>query len=561
MRTMHLTPIGRALYLAGLAGLLLPVPAAIAAQAPDAGRTLQETTPALESPRVSPGISIESPSPAEMLPGGASVTLQSVVFGGNSLYDETVLKAVLGDVAGKSYDLAGLKGLANQITTHYRANGYPFARAYIPAQPLTDGNLRIEVVEGRYGKIEARGDATFKPHAERFLSHLQPGQVIESTALERATLILDDQPGIKVVPIIRPGQQVGTGDLDVNVERDGHAGGEIGLDNAGNRYAGRNRLRASMHIDSPFMLGDQISASGLYTEGGMWNGNVAYALPLGSDGLRANIGYAQTYYELGKEFTNLNAYGNAKVASMGLSYPVIRSQKANVMLSATYQHKALQDTQGAANTRNDKRSESLPLALQFDLRDGLGWGGITYGAFSWTHGNLNLDSVLKAADQLTANTAGNFDKLNLDLARLQALPASFTLYGRVSAQWAGGNLDSSEGFGLGGSSGVRAYPSGEAYGDEGWLTQIELRYTSTMANSASLSPYAFYDSGRVRINHNPWTAGANHRSIGGAGLGVRADYRQFIADAGVAWRSHGGVPQSDSKNENPVILVSAGYRF
>jgi len=38
------------------------------------------------------------------------------------------------------------------------------------------------------------------------------------------------------------------------------------------------------------------------------------------------------------------------------------------------------------------------------------------------------------------------------------------VYGRVSAQWASKNLDSSQKFGLGGPNGVRAYPSGEGYG-------------------------------------------------------------------------------------------------
>lgn len=551
----------RNIHIAGLVTLLLAGSVAFAANPPDAGRTLQENAPTLEAPRASPEINIEAPAPGEALPGGASATLQTVSFSGNTLYDEAALLAVLGDISGKSYDLAGLKGLANQITAHYRVNGYPFARAFIPPQPMADGSLQITVVEGRYGKVQTTGDEALKERAEQFLASLQPGEVIESKQLERATLILGDLPGVRIMPIIRPGQEVGTGDLDVKVERDGRFGGEVGLDNSGNRYTGRTRGRLSLHADSPFMLGDQITASGLYTEENMWYGSLGYSLLLGSTGLRGNVGYTHTYYELGKEFASLDAHGTARVASAGLIYPIVRSQKANLTVAGSYQHKWLNDQQDSTNTSNSKTSDSLPITLNFDLRDQLGGGGITYGSLSWTHGNLDLDSGLKAADRLTAKTDGSFDKVNFDLARLQSLPANFTLFGRVSAQWAADNLDSSEGFGLGGVNGVRAYPSGEGYGDEGWLAQVEVRYTATLANAATLSPYAFYDSGRIRINHHPWDNAENHRSISGAGLGLRAAYKDFSADASVAWRTHGGNPQSDTKHDTPMVWVSAGYRF
>jgi len=87
-----------------------------------------------------------------------------------------------------------------------------------------------------------------------------------------------------------------------------------------------------------------------------------------------------------------------------------------------------------------------------------------------------MDADLVPADAATARTAGQFSKLNVDLARIQSLSEGLDLYGRISAQWASKNLDSSQKFGLGGCNGVRAYPSGEGYGDSGALAQIELRY-------------------------------------------------------------------------------------
>lgn len=546
-----------------LAFATLPATFALAQTAPDAGQTLQQTlSPLLQAPRPATAIDIQPPVAASVLPGGQQITLQGVRIEGNTRFDASELTALLGEVKGQAFDLAGLRGLATQLGEYYRTHGYPFARALVPTQSFADGVLTIQIVEGRYGQVSTVGDAELAPQAQPFLTALPAGGVIESAALERATLILDDQPGIRSAPLIRPGQEMGTGDLVVDISREPMISGDVGLDNHGNRYSGEHRLRANVQFDSPFTLGDQVVLRSLVAEEGMWLGSLGYSLPLGSNGLRGNVGYAHTYYELGKDFANSQSHGTAKVTSAGLSYPLVRSQKTNFTLGATWQHKKLHDRQDAVGTSDDKSSDSMALSLQFDHRDGLGGAGISYGTLAWTPGRLNLNSTLEAADRASnSDTRGRFDKWNLDLARIQATPIeNLTLFGRASAQWAGKNLDSSEGFSLGGANGVRAYPSGEGNGDEGWFVQLEARY-----QMGAFSPYAFHDSGRVKVNADAGritpAVTANERSLGGFGLGARYSAGQWSADASIAWRSHGGKPMSDTAERNPRLWVAVGYRF
>jgi len=545
-----------AFKLTALSLALLASFTASAQKAPDAGSVLQEQLkPLLEAPRPSPAIQIEAPKQAETLPGGVQVAVKSIRLNGNTLFDEAKLLAVLGEVVGNSYDLAGLRGLSSQIGDFYRINGYPFARAYLPPQALQDGTLVIEVIEGRYGKVTALGEPELASGGQAFLSNLKPGDIINSDRLERASLILDDQPGIKTAPVIRPGQEVGTGDLDVLIERDGKYSGDVGIDTHGNRYTGLNRVKANLRVDSPFLFGDQIVVNSLLSDEGMWLGNLGYSLLLGTSGLRGQVGYAHTYYSLGKNFASLDATGTAIVSSLGLTYPIIRSQQLNLNVGGNFQHKELNDKQNAAAISSDKSSNSVPIALSFDVRDGLGGGGITYGSLSWTSGNLTLDSALRGRDG-DSKTQGRFNKTNLDLARIQFLPAGMTGFGRVSAQSANKNLDSSERFVLGGPSGVRAYPVGEGSGDEGWLAQAELRYAM-----GAFNPYAFYDAGSVKVNANPWAPGNNKRSISGGGFGVRYQVSNVSMDLALAWRNEGGKPLSDTKDNNPQAWFSASYRF
>lgn len=545
----------RPLLLALVPALCAAVAPVHAQQPPDAGQILQQLSPRQLAPsKPGPVITLPAALPDTALPGGTKVAVTAVRFAGNTVLTSEALLAGLGEFSGQSYDLAGLKALANRVADTYRAAGYPFARAYLPEQKLGGSELLITIVEGRYGQVEGG-------EAQAWLADLKPGAVIESAALERTTLILDDQPGIKTAPLMRPGQEPGTGDLVANAVRTPGFAGDVALDNHGSRYIGVYRATTSLRYDSPFMWGDQITARALASDDHLWLGSLGYSAPLGASGLRGQVGYSHTAYTLGKNFSASNANGTAKTSSLGLSYPILRSQQVNLNLSGVYQHKALNDKMGASD--EDKKSDGLALSLGFDRRDNLGGGGITYGALAYSRGRLQLSSVLTAADSLSAqNTRGSFDKWNLDLARMQATSVSgVSLFGRLSAQRAGKNLDSSEGYSLGGAQGVRAYSQGEGTGDEGYFVQLEARY-----QMGSLAPYVFHDAGRVTVNANNAQltnpSAANSRSLAGSGLGVRYSEGPLSVDAALAWRTKGGRPADlNERDEKPRAWVVGRYAF
>ena len=551
---------GRSGAIAVAAACLTFAVPALADTPPDAGEVLQQQKPpVLQAPPPATTVPVQTAQAPAAASGGTSVMIQSVRIVGNTLYPEAALLGVLGPIDGKSYDLAGLRAITDRLAEFYHQAGYPFAVAYLPPQTVEGGNLEIDVVEGRYGKVEASGDPALARAAQPFLGALKSGDPITNRPLERATLILNDQPGIDISPVIRPGQEVGTGDLDVLVQYADRIDGDAGIDNYGNRYIGQYQTHVNLNLNSPFLFGDQITAHALVTNQGMWFGSLGYNLPLGYDGWRGIAGYAHTYYVLGGNFSTLHANGTADVTSLGASYPIVRSQKDDLSFSGLYQHKSLHDKLDTLKFESTKSSDSLPMALRFDERDGVAGGGVAYGALTWTPGRLHLDKNLNAIDVASAHTAGSYNKLNLDLARDQYVIRSWSLYGRLSFQWANKNLDSSEKFGLGGPNGVRAYPVGEGFGDKGWLGQFEARYAM-----GSLSPYAFYDVGSVHYNTSPWIpaeAKQNTRTIAGTGLGARYRLQHWTFDASLAWRTVGGHPLTDTSDAIPRIWVSAIYRF
>lgn len=550
MRHPHLVPL--ALLLAATRLTLAQV------APPDGGQVLNTLRP----PRpVAPAAQkLELPSAAESakgVAGGPSIVVASVVFEGNTVISSEVLGRVVAAEIGKKHDLDGLRAVARLVGQHYRQNGYPFARALVPAQELKDGVLRIRILEGAYGEVVATGETQVAAGSQPYLSPLRRGDLIEATRLERTLLILDDVPGVGVRPIVSPGKTVGVGDLEVGVVMEKEQGGELGVDNEGSRYTGDLRFRASWYRNSALAFGDRLAASVMTTNASLWLGSLDYDAALGSSGLRGQLGWALNTYELGKEFAALEASGLARVWTAKLSYPLVRSRQSNLIASVGFQYKSLHDDYAAAGTTEDKFSQGIPVALRFDHRDAFGGGGITYGMLTWTLGNLHLDSGLAAIDDTTARKQGRFDKVTLDLARVQNLPAGFSLYGRYSLQFSDRNLDSSERLGLGGAQGVRAYPLGEGMGDQGWLGQVELRY-----DAGAFAPYAFYDAAQSDINYRPWSVATDQRRfISGAGCGVRTTYQQWSGDVSIAWALNGGAPQADSKPVAARIWFSVNRSF
>jgi hemolysin activation/secretion protein len=254
---------------------------------------------------------------------------------------------------------------------------------------------------------------------------------------------------------------------------------------------------------------------------------------------------------LGKEFAALNALGISDMISGGISYPVIRTQQANLYASMTLQRKELMDFYRSTDTKLQKSSVAAVYAVNFDLRDSFAGGGLTYGALAYTVGNMS-----NAHD--FAHTVGEFKKTSLDFVRIQSLSSHFSAFFKYSGQYSRKNLDSSEDIFLGGANAVRAYPQGEGAGDRGYFTQVELRYTD-----GAYSPYAFYDSGRVSVYAEPTEAlPAEVRKLAGAGLGLRYNRDKFSLDVSAAWRKQGGKPVADmSSDPKPRVTGTAGYRF
>lgn len=491
------------------------------------------------------------------------VMIKSVTITGNQEIPTSELSPLVSSLVGSEQTLGQLNAAVRRITDYYRAKGFAVARALLPAQDITSGAVTITVIEGRVSSSRVANTSRL-PDAlvGSYISGVKPGDVIRSAQIDRGILLLQDTPGIASSrATLQPGASVGTSELLIEVTPAQMLSGSATLDNYGSRYTGEYRVGGNFALASPMGRGDQLSFSALTAGSGLSFGRLAYQAPVGSDGLRLGAAYFGTRYKLGREFAALDAQGSANSTSVFAAYPFIRSPQRNLSGTASYETKNLNDKVNSTNTITDKKVGVTSLGMAGNMQDAWLGGGINTADLTFVMGKLNISSAAALViDAASAQTNGGYSKVAYGISRLQRISETTQLLLSLNGQQASKNLDSSEKFSLGGPTGVRAYPTGEASGDEGYKATLELRHLY----SANWQVTAFYDFGTARLNKTPFGAPAsNSRNLAGAGFGLNATFDKIQVKAALAWRTDGGLPASLPANaaKTPTMLVAASVGF
>ena len=542
---------------------------------PDAGSILESIKQPAIAPRLGPDVlpRVQEPRPALAEPG-LKVTVTRFKITGNTLYAESVLLEAVQEFVGKEQNIDGLNDAATKVRAYFRERGYFLAQAYLPQQEIKDGVVEIAVIEARVGKVALNFKAGTR-YSEGLIrgiieSHLRQGDIITENGLETPLLLLNDFPNAVVTSEIKPSQTVGAADLTIHVaDTPGLISGSVDMDNYGNRFTGALRTGVSFNVSNPLAIGDQFSYRGFVTDDRMGFYRVAYVIPVAYWGTRVGVSYASFHYRLGKQFIESLNHGVGGVTTLYAFHPLIRTRSSNVILQYANELKTLDDRDDLNKTITDRRIISNKFGVVGDFRDGMLGGGLNSYSYTTAVGTNQLgpDVIFKGDQAATgAKTAGRFGKQNFEFRRLQKITDNATLLLALQGQMGSKNLTSAEKFSLGGADGVRAYPSGEAQGDTGWLFQGEVRYIvpGWKIGSGDVTVNGFWDQGWVRIQENfvipagggLTTANANNRRLSGYGIGgsVGKD-ADFVLRTSIAFRNENEVARADSAPRIPRVWV------
>ena len=556
-RSLNLTIIGTLALLGAAPALaqVLPIP--------DAGRILQETRPA---PERRPEVTLpplQSPAqPKPVVPAGAGdvrVNVTHFEFSGNNALSNETLRAAVAAWSGRALNFGELIEAVEAVEAAYKTAGYFLAQGYLPPQKIKDGAIEIAVTEGRLGETRLEGESRVNPDVLfAYLDRLPKGRALTLPILERQVLLINELAGGRASLDMQAGEEPGSTDIVLAQQPEEATSGRFELNNHGSPSTGGKRQSLNVNANSPFHLGERITASVMNTDTNkLISYNLRGELPVGGAGWRLIAGASRAEYSLGGSFAALNANGQADSWRLGAGYPFIRSRAANLKLNMELDRTKLLDRFRAAGTETAKQSHGLSMTLGADTIDEWMGGGSSRAELALRTARLTLDPTAAATDAPPAGlgTAGRFNKISLTAQRQQSLNRDWGLQANLQWQMSDKNLDSSEKLVLGGPTIMPGYANGEASGDSGVLAKLALRWQALPEVALSV----FADYGRLKLSRDALDGvSKNDKRLSDSGLSV--DWligKGFNASAIIAWAGQEAPNTAD--NAQPRMWFSVGY--
>ena len=535
------------------AGLFLPLLTltALAQQRPDSGVLINEQswpknvpelkspTPKLVVPEVPRALSVRNQSGWD-----EKVRVTDLQMTGNTLFNSEVLLAQISGIKGEVVEISRIVDAVESIRKFYADAGYLLTDVYLPEQQLspTGAVVQISVVEARIGKVVVHiapdSGVSEQQVLELANANLQSGTAIQKYELEKVVYFLKDRAGVDASASLTAGVNAGEADITIDVFPSGSSriGTSLTLDNQGPRSAGEYRVTASINVDHPLDMGDQVSfrlqptsqsGSGLF--------RVGYTVPISSGGTKLNLSVSNNIYALGAPFETLGASGNATVVSATAIYPLIRGRLTNVVAISGIDFKELNDKTRIIEQDNNQKISAIRIGVLGNstsdrtyaaevgtsASEFLNHGGVTLYSLVATGGNVTLSSTVDDSE----GTQGSFSTLNFDVQRVQFFSDELSVSLSLKGQMASKNLRGAERVSYGGPTGVRGYPATSGSGDEGMLASAELRYkTSLQVLGSPLTAMVFYDMASIIAKKNPLQGSSlpNSASFNSVGFGFQA---------------------------------------
>jgi len=475
----------------------------------------------------------EKPKPKSQ---GTTFKVTSFSFEGNKLVSSNELQAFLKEYLNREITLDELKLAVDSLSVLYKDKGY-LATASLPKQDITEGNVKIIIIEAKFGGAQLKLDPStkYRIHPEiiqKFIEHSnQKGEALNLNALDRAVLIADELPGAAVTQSLQPGTKDGETDSLLNIDNEPSFLAMLSIDNYGSHSTGPVRYQANASFLSPLGLGDRIDLGLLHSNGTDY-GRLSFNRPIGYSGLRMGINASALKYDvIAGAALSLNPEGTAETLQIEGNYPVYRSRAFDLSLASSLERKHFRNKAQEA-VESNYFVDVFNMGSSLNHKNTLFLAGETAASIDLDIGYADYGDSPSSfqTSKIEQDTQGRFNRLRWSINNTQFFTETISSVLKFNGQLSDSNLDSSQKFYLGGASGVRAYPTSEGSGSEGYLFSAELHKELT----ASFTATGFYDYGFARQyidNTNNATGAVNatgKNSFNMKGYGTSIEWTGFV---------------------------------
>ncbi|HBS68186.1 MAG TPA: peptide transporter [Cyanobacteria bacterium UBA11153] len=455
----------------------------------------QDIVPPSLPPTTPPSLPQQLPPPQQLLPpnlaptspevpnGGDQnkITVQKFEFSGNTAFSNEELAKVTESFTNRSITFAELLNARSAITQLYVENGYVTSGAFIPPQSMTEGTIKIEIVEGGLEDIQVNGLRRLNDNYIRSRLSLATKKPLNVPKLLEGLRLLQLNPLIENISAeLSTGSGPGTSLLIVEVKEADSWSYQLFANNGRSPSVGSFRRGASLTQANLLGLGDGLTVSWTNTDGSN-ELDGTYTLPINPRNGTLSISYSDTSSKvIESPFNFLDIQSTSSNLDITLRQPIFQTPAKEFVLGLTASRRVsqtlfLEDLIGegvgfpAPGADDDGRTRLF--ALRF-FQEWTKRGAKEVFAVR-SQFNIGLDAFGAASSDDSPDSRFLSWRGQAQWVRLLAPETLLLIRGDV--QLADQDLLPTEQFGLGGQGSVRGYRQDVRLTDNGAFASAELR--------------------------------------------------------------------------------------
>ncbi len=410
----------------------------------------------------------------------------------------------------------------------YRDKGFETVSVSVPQQDPRFGVIRMQVTEGRIGRLRVNGSTFFSPNKiKKDIPSLTEGSVPDMNQVKKEIIGLNRLADRRVVPSLNPGSEPGTFDVDLTVEDDIPLHGNFELNNRYNANTSPLRINGSLNYGNLFQLGHTAGLSFQVAPE-----NPDDALVFSGYYLMRTSENTSLLFQAVKQNSDISTLGGAAVTGAGetlgvrILYDLPRTDHFYQNLSIGIDYKNSEEDIVIGTNTISAPIEYYPLSANYSS----GW--IRDKSFTDFNLSINLNLRGLGSDERDfANkrfgASGNYIYLRSDVSHTQDFADGSKVFAKIQGQVSSGPLINAEQFSAGGIGTVRGYLEATSQGDNAIFGTVEYRTPSLIGKAdekGKLSNewrfHTFIDGGVLRY-YEPLPSQSSHFSLLSGGIGTR----------------------------------------
>ncbi|MDC9598216.1 ShlB/FhaC/HecB family hemolysin secretion/activation protein [Xenorhabdus anantnagensis] len=407
--------------------------------------------------------------PAERVPADDTqcVTINNITFQGAGALSESAQRNLAQPYLHHCVTLAGLKQLVRTVSNAYIAEGYITSQAYLPEQDLTEGQLRIAVIESGVEAIEIEGKP---PRTAKMLFPDRVGHILNLRDIEQGLEQLNRLSSSRFTIDIQPGTQPGYSIVHIR-QQAGFFPGKVRLNlaNSGQKGIGEYQASAELTLDTPLGFGEQWLFS--------WTQDTDFRPEHHNRNLALSVSIPYGYWTARYHYFRNTALQSLQIMAKNYPYAsenlihqmdigrtLYRDGRQKLGLQFSVRHKTVKKALGGYTlTTSSPVIRTANIHPQYSTR--LGGGYLTFSP-TFEYGNVVISPPLAARN--------TFRKFNLSSSYYYPITANTAYLTSFYGQLSPDNLLFSEQLSLGGLYSVRGFKTQSLSGNQGFFLRQEI---------------------------------------------------------------------------------------